>query len=285
VLTLAGKKARTVRIPTSRKFDAVFTDWFGAIPDTDVEAAKALEEQVRNDPSLGDTPEERLAALASARRLGKFAGISVVGLYFWGIVYPQPYGLLLAVLVTIPWAVLVIAARRPLLYSLGEIQDKSRPNLTPLIVGPGLVLFARALHDVHLLDWHAAATLTLALAVAYVVVLLRVRPAFLQRGWMTLLAGVLMLPYGYGATLLANAELDRSAVVVYPTRIEHTRVSAGRSRTPYVTVAAWGDRASPEEVSVSWDLYNQVAVGDEVCVRQRSGALRMSWYVVGLCTR
>jgi hypothetical protein len=48
-------------------------------------------------------------------------------------------------------------------------------------------------------------------------------------------------------------------------------------------VSPWGPRAAPADIKVQRSFYEQVAVGNSVCIRQHGGALGIGWFEVTRC--
>jgi hypothetical protein len=93
-----------------------------------------------------------------------------------------------------------------------------------------------------------------------------------------------MAAYGYGAVVLGNSELDAAAGRNYRVEVLAMHYSHGsRSTTYYLTLAPWGPRTRPEDVSVARNLYSATRPGEQVCVHQGAGALGIGWYVVKTC--
>ena len=91
--------------------------------------------------------------------------------------------------------------------------------------------------------------------------------------------------YAYGATVLADAELDSGAVQRYAVQVLDMHVSRGRHTSYYLRLSAWGPRTLPEDVDVGQWLYENVEVGNTVCVYLKPGALGIPWFAVATCPR
>ena len=282
-LRLKDSGSSRVKLPIMWQIDNLWHAWFENIPDLDVEAAKSFEASIQANADLGATPEERRARLAGARKLTKVAILANTALCFWAFVYPRPYALVIAILVLAPWAAIWAISRAPTLYGFNAGARGAQPDLTPVLIAPGLCLSLRAFLDVHIVHFALLMPWMIAVAALTVACLVWVLPAARAKPAAILFVALLFAAYGYGASALADALLDHSATTTFPTRVERKHVSGGRNKSPELTLAPWGPGRESGDVTVSWDLYRSTRVGDTVCVGVRSGALGVPWYRVSQC--
>ncbi len=277
--------ARRIKLPIMWVIDGAWMSWFERIPDVDVEAAKSFEAAVSDNPELGANPEDRQRRLANARRLARGAIWANMGLYAWALFYPRPYELLVALLMALPWIAVWIMAQAPGIYAFNAPRGSAQPDLTLLLISPGLFLMLRAMLDVHVLDWQRQMLWGVAVAIALMGAVVWVLPAARKKPGGVALTGALLLAYGYGASALGNALLDRHPSTSYTTRVNGKHVTGGRNRTPELQLAAWGPKEAGSDVAVSWDIYRSTGIGDTVCVQLHPGALGVPWYRVAKCER
>jgi hypothetical protein len=283
-LLMKGDKPRSIKLALPYSLDTRFDAWFNSIPDADVVAAAAIEAEVRNDLALGSTPEERLARFALAKQRARYLGLAVSGLCLWSYLYPRPYALNVSLLAALPWVCIALVASRPGIFQLGGSQagDKVRPDLAAAFMAPAALLGLRAFMDVHVVDWHELVPWAAGMAALLLFALIRVDPSASRR-WATLMFVLVAGVYGFGASSLGNALLDRSSPDVYPTKVLGKHVSSGRNRTYELRLAPWGQNAGPRDVTVSRSLFGEVEVGQTVCVNVHAGAIRVAWYSVNKC--
>jgi len=76
-----------------------------------------------------------------------------------------------------------------------------------------------------------------------------------------------------------NIELDQSQAIEYHAKTLDKRISRGRRRSTsyYLYLEDWNRGTFEEKVKVSKLLYNTIAVGDSVSIRQKSGYLGYRW--------
>ena len=283
VLQLKPPAARRIKLPILWQTDGAWESWFSKIPDVDAEAAKSFEAAVSADPELGATPEDRQRRLARARSIARMAVWANAALIGWTFLYPRPYGLVILLLVALPWIALWIVAREPGIYGFNAPRNSARPDLTVLLISPGFLLMGRALMDVQILDWQRllwwAVLVTICLAGAIV----RALPAVREKPGPALLTLLLLGAYGYGACALGNALLDRFPAASYTAQVYGKHVTGGRQKTPEIRLGPWGPRKAAADVTVPWELYRGIRIGETVCVRVHPGALGVPWYRVARC--
>ena len=125
------------------------------LPDADEQAAKAFDEEIRGDARLGKTPKERAERYKRTTQYLQKAIYCGPALLMWSAVYPHPYGLLIAVLVLVPWACLLGLRMFPGMLQLGTGRSGTslRPDVTALLTVSIIALVIRAIADVPTLDW------------------------------------------------------------------------------------------------------------------------------------
>lgn len=97
--------------------------------------------------------------------------------------------------------------------------------------------------------------------------------------------------YVYGTSVQLNVLLDRAPPESFQTTVLEKRYTRGSEvrRRPRPTwklkLAAWGPIAEARDVSVRSDLYEQVNVGDRVCIILHKGLLGLDWWAgLNRCT-
>jgi hypothetical protein len=283
VLQFKDPAWRPVKLPLVFSLDTRFDAWFQSIPDLDAQAAAALEAEVRSDPELGKTPEERVARFAQARKIARNATFVAPVLYLWSSIYPHPYLLIIGLLAVLPWLPVALMARSPGVYQLTGAAASGRPDLAAALIAPALLFALRAFSDVHIIDWSALIPWAVAAAA-----LLAASTAWVNRKpsprWGAAIVILLAAgAYGFGAATSADAVLDASAPTIYKPAVLGKHVTGGRYRSYELTVDPWGPRKSAEDISVSPAIFNQARVGQSICVSVRAGALGSAWYRASGC--
>lgn len=272
--------ARRVLISGMIKRDAVLNRWISSLSDLDRAENEELKRAILNDDTAGATQEERLAALATAKKVGRiFTGIAFV-IGFGSVVVP-PNGLLISATAALPWIVMGLAARSPNLYTLNDRRNDPRGGLGGAFMLPGFMLMILCLKNYHLVSFSSVHAAALAL-VALMSFLAAKVDAQLIRKKTIFIVLPLLLPYAYSTLILANALPDTSPAKSYAARVISKRYTSGRGSHPELTIAPWGPD-SGGSIEVSGAVYKAVQPGDNVCAYLRDGALGIAWYQIDLC--
>ena len=156
---------------------------------------------------------------------------------------------------------------------------------------PGFVLGARAIWDIHLVDWKPAllVAVVLALLLMFAVSRADMQIVLADQTSARFVVAIAVLGmasmYCYGAIAEADMLLDSTTTPeTYRVAVVRKHVSHGKNHdTPYLTLDPWGPRTDTSSVSVSWPTYNAVVLGQTVCINLRPGALKLPWYTLYLC--
>lgn len=267
--------------------DDRFKAWFNALPDLDAQERNETLAQVSLDASLGANPQERVEKLEKAQKLGKGLGVAATVLAFWGYVYPQPYGFVIAAAALLPWLAVALLWLKPALFQLDGRPGDVKPSLAALELMPPLMLAIRALRDLTVLDltplflWGAALAVPL-----YLALLFAPRSSSASaRGRVALC--LLMLPfigvYGVGLLALTDALWDHAPPQVVQTTITGKEMNRGKSTTYYVDLAPWSKDIHQDRMAVSRDYYEATQKGDPACIQLHPGKFSLRWIQIGRC--
>jgi hypothetical protein len=281
IFVLREPAGKTLKIPDYFARDASYSKWLGGLQNLDrrdfADSKKRMKRIASGSGSPGEGAERIRQAQTTAKALSWIAGATAA----WGWFYPQPYALVIWILVAIPIFAMVLAVKGRGIYDLEGKRNQPRPSLAIPLIAPGCVLGLRALLDVHVLDWKpllfAAVTVSLGLAVF----LARTDPENQAR--MTAAVFVMwfmLVVYSYGTLMELNSIADRSEPTVIEASVVGKRISSGRSTTYYLVLGPWGPRATAEDVTVSRSVYYAVRKGNTVIVRLYGGFFHVAWYSV-----
>jgi hypothetical protein len=286
VLVPNDAKAKKLKVSLMLDTDRAFDDWCGRVTDLDRKELRESEQELEAALYQEVMPEERARRIERLRVLANWANGATIALSIAALALPDQQHILTAALIAVPWiAILMVAQNRPL-YRFGAKRNDAHPDLTLLLIVPGLLLMARVLSEVHTLGWKGPVTLACAGGLALSTAALRVDPWFREQRWTALLMGLFTCAYGYGAGLEINVLADPTVASIYPTQVLGKDVSSGsRSTTWYLRVAPWGPVTGAEKVSVSAAQYQAARTGDTVCMYLGAGAFRVVWYQVRDCPR
>lgn len=285
IRVIVPRQGRPLAINSGFPADDVLDAWYAALPDLDLKDRESSEAAVAADPSFGRTAPERLARLASARKLAKLASMLTVGVLLWVYIYPQPYVSAIVVAAVLPWCAVLIAGWSHGLICFDSGRNDVRPNLAIMLFGPAIVLGARATMDVNLLDLPHALEFGFLAGLPLVLAASLVRESGASRAWVMplVMLAFIALPYGGGLLVLADVQLDHQPAQSFQTQVLRKYITTGKHRQPYLVLAPWGPRTQSEQIAVGGAYYAHVVPRSTVCMRLHRGALGLAWYGVNDC--
>ena len=264
--------------------DAAYTDWFRGIPDLDQTDREDFLRQTQTRADLGATSQERSTTVATMTQLAHVLNVAGWALLAWAWIYPKPY-----------WAAIALCGLAPLVaigvvfWSRGvmTINQNPRHDPRPAVTGlffAGFGLLIRSVFDFSVLDWLVVLPVAAVIALIITGVAYRADTKALSTPFTLFVFWAICLGYGWGATVEINALLDRATPQEFQVAVTGKHISYGRRHTAHdLVLAPWGPRTGGDSVDVGSTLYNQVAVGDTVCVALHPGAIKVRWWKVRLC--
>jgi hypothetical protein len=283
-LLSATPRTRGLKVPQFLATDATWDRWFESIPDIDASEKQAALKEFLDDPDHVGSNEEKLAELAVAQRVAQgllFVSLAAGG---WAWFHPHPYAIAIGCVALLPWITIAIAASRGGAYRLNPARNDVAANLSAPVLICGAVLMIRAMLDVQVVDWQRLAWVTAAGTAACALILV-VFVAELRKNAGSLgLTSLLIAPYAFGLSSLANVYFDDSEGESYAVKVADTRISHDKSTHYYLRLEPWGPRTEADEVDVGREFYGQVSRGDTVCVYVHRGAFAIRWFYVDRCS-
>lgn len=274
--------------------DERFNQWFVQLPDLQQLEREQERERIRNDPRLGATVEERVAAHA-ARRLsfGVMGGVlaAVSSALFVFAMIDRDYLVVSLVLNAIlPWASLLVMA-----FYMDQMAgpDSEAFVFFPfVIVVPVLSLGMVAFNSACLIEPRAALVWGWVLGVALWLagrMLLGMLSRIELRLHGSILPTLAFLPLAWGyasATLaLANRTLDAGSPHLVQTTVTGKYAQHGkRTWSYYVRVAGLVSPGSDTSIRVDDDQYEQLRDGDAFCVTVHPGRFGFPWMETVSCS-
>ena len=273
----------TITISSRFDTDDDYRAYFQQIEDLDDTHRKTILAEIEQQQDLGATPEERVAALQTAKTWSVFALIvtatAALALNFGGPVLQQPSA---AVLGLAPLAAVFLVLRSPLLYAVFKRKKDPRAELSfiLLVAGFGFLIRMREITFVSMQP------LLLLMAVAAGAVIFGYYSSVQSASSRGALFGLLILAglYGYGLVTVTDTIFDGSAGVNYSAPVVGKHTVSGRSTTYYLRLAPWGPLETEKDVSVSSTLYRELAPGEQLCMVLHPGTLHAAWFRVYRCS-
>lgn len=210
-----------------------------------------------------------------------------IGLSLWFLFYPEPYNLLLLVLLIIPvLGIFLNGFQEKSLCSLVTInKEKSKKyDVADFIDMPALVILLRVLLDFHIDDFEGFIVVG---SVAFLLVILilfsthkLIKESKENKIWIYTLIIFNVSLYSYAGTVAINCAFDESKPHKYSTTVIEKRISKGRRgrKTYYIKVEPWRPGYDEEEISVGKSKYNTTSKGDYVNIAYKEGLVGIPWY-------
>jgi hypothetical protein len=283
VLVPKPGSGRSIKLSTFLKSDKDFRTWILSLPDLDLGKRRAAEQERTKAIAL---LKQRGFAELTIPRLRRIAGglnLAVYGLGLASVLMRDPHHLLTWVMVALPWGVILLVAIFAPYYRFGGTRNSPLPDLSLVLIIPGLFLTLRALQSIAPVGWEGPLLLTVLGSAILVGTALWCDPWLKKHRGTTSLLLILCCGYGYGGGMQVNALLDPSTPQTYRVKVTAKNVSRGRSTSYHVKLAPWGPYLSGQNLMVSYSKYTAVKTGDTVCMLLRSGALRVAWSEMGRC--
>lgn len=287
MIWLVPKRAgmKRVKITPMIQADRAFDAWLATLPNLDASDVEKSMAEIASNREIARTPEERLARLASARKIAQGLTVAAGAIAVWGYAFPEPYEAAVAALAACPLVAFALAAKSGRLYQVAGFRNDARANLAWALMAPAVVLMLRAVLDIELLEWMPALAAAGAIAVVATFAFLAVDRELRERRWGLLAMLLISACYAFGAVVEANALFDPSKPGIFQSTVVGKHKSSGKTTTYYLRLTPWGPRKSEDDVSVSRVFYEATPPGRQVCIALWPGALSMPWFVVGRCTQ
>lgn len=249
-------------------------------PNLDTLAYNKELETILHDESLGHSKEERARVLDRARKWARFLNIFSIAIGLWGIFRPQPYEVVIWILITMPLLALFFLQFFSGVLKFETNRQSAHPDISPSFWIPSVGLAIRALSDWNILLWESFwlpfGCLTIILHLQLLIFASDVRKQVSIR----ILAFIFCCLYGYGIIVTVNGLLDSSAPVVYQVQVLDKEKCEGKTTSCYLIVSPWGPRTSKNKVEVFKSVYKRTAIGETVTIYVRRGALKIPFYIV-----
>lgn len=270
-----------MRVPRDIRQCADRVTWVDKLIDLEDADRRALDRTVLSNPRFGATEGHRLAFVGKAKRRVLALTLASPPAVAWGLIWPEPRALVVAVLALIPLLSIAVALHaRPAIRVAESDRRRGKLDLFLALGLPSIVLMLMA-GQAALIDRPSAALLAVGAATACALAWL---DPLLHRRWLALviLAGVGFC-YARGVAIEANILLDSATATRKEVTVREKRVEGRVFERPALIVSPWVDRGVEHEIPVSRALHDAVAVGDRVCITVHPGALGLRWYEVVRC--
>jgi hypothetical protein len=269
-----------IKLSTLLKTDKAYLSWIHSLPDLDLEKKRAADRE--GTQAVASIKEQGFSEL-TLRRMASGLTVAVYVIGFGSFLLSDPDHVLIWLLLALPWVGILLVAKFAPFYRFGGPRNSPLPDLSLVLIGPGLFLALGALRSIAPIGWEGPLLISVLGSVMLVGVAFRCDPWLKKHLGVTALVLILCCGYGYGAGMEVNALLDRSTPQKYRVIVTGKHVSHGKSTSYHLNLAPWGPEVSGQDLMVSYSQYAVVKRGDAVCMLLRSGALSVAWSELGHC--
>lgn len=240
------------------------------------------EEKILNDPALGLDVAERTQRLEQARNIAQVLSYAGVGVLLWLFFYPSPYHWAMWAAFALPLIALPFLFIYKGIIRFDEMAGSAHPSISGALIAPSMGLGLRAFLDYDVLSYTKAWLPTGMISLAFVLIMIlslgQIDMERYKEYLKVLGIGLLLVPFGFGATVFYNCYYDNGEPQGYVAEVRSQRISDGSRYTSYyLEIASEEDPSNSQEVSVSEELYFQVSTGDDVGVFEWPGRLGIPW--------
>lgn len=211
-------------------------------------------------------------------------------LSLWFLLFPNPYEILLGILLAIPVIGLLInGLHKPSMASLVEVSvDKNgndKYDVADFIDVAAWVILLRVLIDYEFESFYSMIIPgSIACGIILAVLFLthkRIAQTTRNKWWIYTSIIFNVSLYSYAGTYAANCTFDYSEPKVFETSVLEKTISRGRRHTTYyIKVAPWGHHYDKERISVSRIQYQELNVGDKIKIDLKKGLFNIPWYYI-----
>jgi hypothetical protein len=234
------------------------------------------------DENPDDARDNRAQALALAQKFAAALTLAAIVISVWALFRPQPYGLLMALLVALPLLAMTAVIARRDLFRIG-LGSGYEANLGSACAAPACALFARTLFDLNLVSWLPLTAFAAAIAIVFLIAAIRRETQLRRRWWRLSAAALLTGAYAFGGLGQANVLLDRAPQSVLRSRIIDKHLGHSRIASYHLTLAPWGPMTAPHDATIPHEVYYAAEIDDPACIRLHDGALGMAWFTATAC--
>lgn len=213
-----------------------------------------------------------------------------IGLAVWFFIYPEPYQLLLGVLLAIPIIGLLLnGLHKPSMATLVEIsvdkEGEDKYDVADFIDIAAWIILIRVLIDFEFESIYSMiipGTIACIIILAMLFITHKVLENTTRNKWWIYTSLIFNVGlYSYAGTYAANCAYDYSEPTYFQTEVLSKRISKGRRSTSYyIEVAPWGHHYDKEEISVPRVQYQELEVGNSVHIHLKKGLFNIPWYYI-----
>lgn len=291
-LVPANDQSKKISVTNAYAKDGTFSAWLKDLRNLDEEDQKSVDLEIAQDESLGATPEERKARVASLRKTANFITYACMAVVIAISIYPHPAWLAAAILFLAPWLAIAMVAWSGNNFTIVELDRTTllrKGGLFQLLIFPIIGFYMIFINPNNgmprfPLDWQQLLLPSIIGGIAMVAIVLMVsRGAKLKPAILLAILPSLII-YSGGSLVMANDLLDHMDARKYTLAVISKHRTTGKGAASYFGVTSSDNLYDGDtSIKVSNDIYNQTKLGDTICAQIHPGALGMKWETVDRC--
>ncbi|HEY6902520.1 MAG TPA: hypothetical protein VI233_17805 [Puia sp.] len=277
---------RGVDIPQGLGRREDLLEWFDQhYRDLDAVELEAETKVLLQNEEFGFTEEDRAGRLASARRWGTIGTAAGAVLFFWSLIYPKPFEIVMIILFLAPWVGAFATWKFKGLLKLYKLKNSPYPSLVFLMTLPPLGAMVRTLLEYELYGFSRRAALLAGggvllgglvfTGVCWKAIVHEGKKALIGLG-IFVIAGL----YSWSLLTFSNCYYDKSEPDVWNVTVLGKRVSHGKSTSYYLSLSSWGKYGEGKEAQVTKALFNRVSEQQVIHVYLYKGRWELPWYAI-----
>ncbi|WP_426668626.1 hypothetical protein ACPPVU_20625 [Mucilaginibacter sp. McL0603] len=251
---------------------------------TDLDAVDLSNEQNRllQNQDLGLTEEDRTEKLSRAKQIA--IAYNIVGFALGFIILLLKNNYLAAILgILCPLAGIIV-----MIFSKGLIKfvSDSKRSIYPWIVlgfmTPVITMLIKSIGDYSIFRYnHFWLPFILGSCVIFILLIAiglnkSIKSVVVQVVFMLIISII----YTYGATLQANCAFDNSKPIILQTTVVGKFFRHSKGTDYYLTISPWKDGPQPQDISVSYSIYEKTTPGSLINVSLKRGTLNIPWFYI-----
>lgn len=250
--------------------------------DLDLVEKEEKQQQILNDTTYGQTPEERERKFKSAKTVSKVINGIGIAIALCVIIGSEFEKYVIAVAIAAPVIFILVLRSYKGLIRIEQKKNSPYPSVIWGLLSVVISLFIVAVGH-HILSHDGVWQPSILAALAIFALLSLGNKEFRMNtvlGFLGLIvtAGI-AFGYTYSSYVAVNCIYDDTEPQQYQAQVLDRRISRGKSTSYYLTLSAWGKQES-NEISVSRATYESVNPSGQVYIYQYNGKLGLPWFVI-----
>jgi hypothetical protein len=281
VLVPKNPRSRKMKLSLCYERQSELLDWANRTL-TNLDATQHQNDlvEIYHDENLGHSPEEKARNYARVRKWCRFLNSISTGVFLWGFFWPQPYQLVIWMLVATPLVALLFLKHFEGIAKMDAKRGSAYPSVAISFLTPSTCLALRALLDWHILDWHGFLKPFALVSLGLFILMLLLASDVRSKVGMVIGYAFFCSVYGYGTVVCLNGALAVAPWKAYHAEVIHKHITTGKHTDYYLILSPWGPKKENTDATVRKAVYEKYAAGDTAAIYVREGKFGIPYYVV-----